>query len=269
MPSLLSRKQSACCRWQERLVLPYLAAALMLIVWQGAAVSGLVRPVLLPAPADVLAALYGMLCSGELFRHLAASLGRVVSGFAIAAALGISLGIAMGMSARCELVLQGVMQFFRPIPPIAWLPLAVLWFGIGEGSKVFIIVLGSFFPIYTNVLQGVWQVSGKYLEVAEMFQVSRGRLLRQVILPSVLPYILAGCRSGLGYAWMCILAAELTSGLLGIGYLLVDARALAQTDRVMAGMAVIGITGKVMDSLLAMLLDAGKGVRVWKKKLAA
>ena len=102
-----------------------------------------------------------------------------------------------------------------------------------------------------------------------MFQVSRGRLLRQVILPSVLPYILAGCRSGLGYAWMCILAAELTSGLLGIGYLLVDARALAQTDRVMAGMAVIGITGKVMDSLLAMLLDAGKGVRVWKKKIAA
>ena len=269
MPSLSSHRQAGCHSWQEKLVLPYLAAALMLILWQGAAMSGMVRPVLLPAPVDVLQALYEMMRSGELFRHLAASFGRVVSGFAIAAFLGIGLGIAMGMSARCELALQGIMQFFRPIPPIAWLPLAVLWFGIGEGSKIFIIVLGSFFPIYTNVLQGIWQVSGKYLEVAEMFQVSRGRLLRQVVLPSVLPYILAGCRTGLGYAWMCILAAELTSGLLGIGYLLVDARALAQTDRVMAGMAVIGITGKVMDSMLAVLLNTGKGVRIWKMKNTA
>lgn len=249
-------------------ILSWLLVIILLGIWQLLVLSGLVRPVLLPPPFEVLEALCQLIISGKLVLHLGASLFRVVLGFGIAAVLGISLGLLLGLSSRCHSMLNGILQFFRPIPPIAWLPLAVLWFGIGEGSKVFIIVLGSFFPIFTNVLHGVWQIDKKYLEVAEMFQLSRAKRLQKLVLPAVLPYLLSGCRSGLGYAWMCILAAELTSGLLGIGYLLVDARALAQTDCVMAGMLVIGLVGKLMDGLLLKLLMARRRNRYGKRELS-
>jgi sulfonate transport system permease protein len=141
----------------------------------------------------------------------------------------------------------------RPIPPIAWIPLAILWFGIEEGSKVFIIVLGSFFPIFTNVLGGIRQTEYKFVELARVLQVPQKKFIMQVVIPGTLPYIVTGLRTGLGYAWMCVVAAELSAGMQGIGYMLTDARAMIQTDKIIVGMLAIGIIGKIMDSLLLVL----------------
>ena len=234
-----------CKRW----ILPLL----LLAVWQSVTGAGWVRPMLLPSPVQVAAAALDMTRNGELAIHLGASILRVLEGFAVATVLGISLGLSLGLSATFFEMMNGLLQLLRPIPPIAWLPLAILWLGIEEGSKIFIIVIGAFFPIFINVLDGVRQTDGKYVELAQVFEVSWRRFVAKVVLPGALPYILAGLRIGLGYAWMCVVAAELSAGMRGMGYLLTDARALAQTDKVLAGMLIIGVIGKTMDSLLKLL----------------
>ncbi|HWR39158.1 MAG TPA: ABC transporter permease [Patescibacteria group bacterium] len=230
-----------------------LAPCVILGVWQGAVVSGLVKPVLLPPPTQVFEAMVMMLGNGELAVHLGVSIARVLEGFLLAAVLGIGLGMGMGLLPQLNDLLDGTIQLIRPIPPIAWLPMAILWFGIEEGSKIFIITLGAFFPIFINVLEGIRQTDQKYVELSQVLEVPRGKFIRKVIIPGALPFIISGLRIGLGYAWMCVVAAELSAGMKGIGFMLTDARSLAQTDKVFVGMLSIGVIGKMMDSLLRML----------------
>jgi sulfonate transport system permease protein len=143
-----------------------------------------------------------------------------------------------------------VIQVLRPIPPIAWIPLAILWFGIGESSKVFIIFLGAVFPIVINTLEGIRATDRHFVELARVLEVPRGRFVRQVILPGALPAIITGLRVGLGNAWVCVVAAELIAADKGVGFIIVDGRELSRTDVVIAGMATIGIIGKLMDVAL-------------------
>ncbi|MDT8899809.1 ABC transporter permease [Anaeroselena agilis] len=235
--------------------------AVLLAVWQAVTAAGLVKPILLPSPLQVLEAFQAMAVSGELAAHLGASIVRVLEGFALAAVLGVGLGLALGIFPLLFSLADGIIQLMRPIPPIAWLPLAILWFGIEEGSKVFIITLGAFFPIFVNVLDGVRQTDHKFLELARVLEVPKGKFVAKVVIPGALPFIAAGLRIGLGYAWMCVVAAELSAGMTGIGYMLTDARALAQTDRVLVGMLAIGVVGKAMDGALRVL---EKRVVRWK-----
>lgn len=220
----------------------------ILVIWQEIAVSGFVKPVLLPPPTQVLTATIAMLSSGELITHLEISIVRVLEGFVLAALLGMGIGMGLGIFPLMFDLIDGTIQLLRPIPPIAWLPMAILWFGIEEGSKIFIITLGAFFPIFINVLDGVRQTDHKFVELSKVLEVSRSKFLRKVIIPSALPYIISGLRVGLGYAWMCVVAAELSAGMKGIGFMLTDARSLAQTDKVFVGMLAIGVVGKMMDS---------------------
>lgn len=222
----------------------------LLSLWQGITVSGIVKPMLLPSPAKVITAFAVMATSGELGVHLGTSMVRVLEGFMLAALLGVGLGFGLGIFPLIFETMDGMIQFIRPIPPIAWLPLSILWFGIEEGSKIFIITLGAFFPIFINVLDGIRQTDSKFVELAKVLEVPRGKFLAKVVIPGALPFIIAGLRIGLGYAWMCVVAAELSAGMKGVGYMLTDARALAQTDRVLVGMIAIGVVGKVMDSAL-------------------
>ncbi|WP_346354749.1 ABC transporter permease [Azotosporobacter soli] len=233
----------------KRVVIP----AFIFLLWQGICVAGLVKPVLLPAPTQVAAEAAGMLQNGELITHLGVSMVRVLEGFALAALLGIGLGMGLGVFPLLFELMDGTIQLLRPIPPIAWLPMAILWFGIEEGSKVFIITLGAFFPIFINVLDGIRQTDQKYVELSKVLEVPRGKFIRKVVIPGALPFILSGLRIGLGYAWMCVVAAELSAGMKGIGFMLTDARSLAQTDKVFVGMLSIGVVGKIMDSALRML----------------
>src|SRR6266542_2732603 len=185
-----------------RAALEYLWRPLAAIaIWQIASSAGLVPSVAMPSPVRVAQAFLVLLSSGELARHVAVSLARVLAGSTAAAALAIGLGVAVGLSPRVERSTDLVLQVLRPIPPIAWIPLAILWFGIGELSKVYIIFLGAFFPIAVNVISGVRQTEHRYVEVARILEVSRWRFVRHVVVPGALPVIMSSLRLGLGIAW--------------------------------------------------------------------
>lgn len=225
----------------------------LLIVWQLLAMLGVISPILLPSPVQVAQTTWQLLASGELLQHVASSGLRVAKGFALAAVLGLGLGIAMGLSRSTGRLAELLLQLAKPIPPIAWIPLAILWFGIGEGAKIYIIFIGAFFPILINTLDGIRQTDHRFIELAQILEVPHGRFVRQVILPGALPQIMTGLRLGLNIAWMCVVAAELIAASSGVGFLIMDARQLSQTDVVLAGMVTMGVLGKFTDDFLLML----------------
>lgn len=240
--------QAARAGWRvvEYLILP----ALLIALWQGIVELGWVRPLLLPPPSRIASTFWAMTASGELPHHLAVSFARVLQGFAIASAIGLVLGVGIGLSRRLDRLTDLTVQLIKPIPPIAWIPLAILWFGIGETSKIYIIFLGAFFPVLVNTIDGIRQTDHRFVELAQVLEVSRARLIWQVVLPGALPSIMTGLRVGLMVAWMCVVAAELIAASSGVGFLIMDGRLLSQTDQVLVGMITIGAMGKILDILL-------------------
>lgn len=205
----------------------------------------------LPDPVQVGKTFLELLVSTELLTHSAVSLLRVVAGFFLAVAIGLPLGIFMGWSQKME-NFSVIVEMIRPIPPLAWIPLAMLWFGIGFQSKVFIIFIGAFFPIVSNAFLGVRETQPYLIEAGKVLGATDTQILRKIVIPNSFPSILEGLRIGLGIAWMCLVAAELT-GLkspLGLGYMIMEARDLGRADVVMAGMIAIGIIGYIMNVLL-------------------
>ncbi len=233
-----------------RAVLTVALPLALVALWQGAFELGLVRPILLPPPSKVALAFWHLTASGELPVHLGVSLLRVLEGFVVAGAAGLALGTAIGLSRTFDRLTDLTIQLVKPIPPIAWIPLAILWFGIGEAGKVYIIFLGAFFPILVNTIDGIRQTDHRYVELARILEVSRARFIRQVVLPGALPAIMTGLRVGLMVAWMCVVAAELIAASSGVGYLIMDARQMSQTDQVLVGMITIGAMGKLLDVVL-------------------
>ena len=241
--------ESALARAKSLVV--YLAIPVVLLVlWQLLSAGGVIRPMILPSPTQVAEVTWQLLASGELGKHVLASAIRVVEGFAIAAVAGLLLGVAIGLSRGLGRLAELPIQLIKPIPPIAWIPLAILWFGIGEWAKVYLIFIGAFFPILINTIDGIRQTDGRFVELARILEVPRGRFIRQVILPGALPQIMTGLRIGLNVAWMCVVAAELIAASSGVGFLIMDARQLSQSDVVLAGMVTMGVLGKLTDDLL-------------------
>jgi sulfonate transport system permease protein len=222
----------------------------LVIVWQLAVEWEYVKPILLPPPSEIAKTCWEMILSGELFEHLWVSLRRVLEGFALAAASGLFFGIIIGLSPRFDHMTDLVFQITKPIPPISWIPLAILWFGIGEMSKIYIIFLGAFFPVLINTVDGIRQTDGRFVELARVLEVSRARLIWQVILPGALPSIMTGLRIGLMVAWICVVAAELIAASSGVGFMIMNGRLSSQTDQVLLGMLTIGVMGKVLDEIL-------------------
>ncbi len=222
----------------------------VLALWQGLYALGLIRPVLLPPPTRVAETFWVLTVSGELPHHLVVSMRRVLEGFAIAAFLALPLGVAIGMVRLVDHVTDLLIQLVKPIPPIAWIPLAILWFGIGEEPKIFIIALGAFFPILINTVDGIRQTDHRHVELARVLEVPRWKFVARVVLPGALPGIMTGLRVGLMVGWICVVAAELIAASSGVGYLIMDARQLSQTDAVLVGMITIGAMGKLLDALL-------------------
>jgi sulfonate transport system permease protein len=223
---------------------------LLVAIWQLAVDFGYVKPILLPPPSAIATAFWEMLLSGELFSHLGISLFRVLSGFSVAAVSGLILGVAIGLFPTFDRLTDLIVQIIKPIPPISWIPMAILWFGIGEISKMYIIFLGAFFPILVNTIDGIRQADQRFIELARVLEVSRSRLIRQVILPGALPAIMTGFRVGLMVAWMCVVAAELIAASSGVGFLIMNGRLSSQTDLVLLGMITIGALGKLLDEAL-------------------
>jgi len=224
-----------------------------LLLWWVLSVSGAVDAVLLPPPGSVLAALWETLRDGSLWIHIGTSMLRVVKGFALGFVIAVPVGILMGSSLAAFRLINPLMEFLRPVPPIAIIPLAILWFGIGEVSKVFIIAYGSFFPVLVNTIAGFSEVQPVLVRAARTLGASPVRIFTDVVLRSALPFIIVGARLGMSMAFIVLVAAELIASSEGLGYLINDARYNFRTDRVFLGMILIGLLGLALNRLLVLI----------------
>lgn len=208
---------------------------------------------LMPSPLDVLRTGIELVQSGELQRDILASLARVMQGFAVAAVAGVTLGMAVGRSRLLEHLIDPMLELLRPIPPLAFLPMMVLWFGIGEASKISFIAYAAFFPIFTTTLEGIKYVDPLLLRAASSLGASQRDLFRHVVLPAAMPAIITGLRLGFGLSFFVIVAAEFIAADSGLGYLINDARTFFLVSQMLLGAAVIGIIGFIFNRLLRLL----------------
>jgi NitT/TauT family transport system permease protein len=242
--------------------LPSVAVISLLIAawWAIVAATG---SVIFPAPWQVVTGTIELVRDGTLWEHIGASLLRVGTGFALAVAFAVPLGLWMGWVRGAFTTLNPLFQILRPISPIAWIPIAILWFGVGDASPIYLIFISSVFPMIVQTTEGVHTIEGRYLRAAENFGVSRYTLFRRVVIPAVLPQIIVGMRVGLGVAWLVVVAAEMIALRSGLGYLIIDSRnAGNRYDLVVAGMIIIGLIGLLLDGAMR-LLEGLKSVR-WR-----
>lgn len=236
---------------------------LVLLIWQVVAASGWVSPIILPSPVTVAKRLieYALpgeplhpgeaywlwLISGELWADAVASLYRVALGFLIGTGLALPLGLAMGADPRLYRLFDPLVQVLRPIPPIAYIPLAILWFGLGNPPAVFLISIGAFFPVLMNTIAGVRHVDGLYIRAARNLGAGKLTLFRRVMLPAATPYILTGMRIGIGTAFIVVIVSEMIAVNSGLGFRILEAREFLWSDKIIAGMISIGLLGLAID----------------------
>jgi ABC-type nitrate/sulfonate/bicarbonate transport system, permease component len=235
-------------RWpfSRQLSLSLLSVAVLLLLWWGVTALGLIAPLFLPPPQQVLHKLLVIagpqgFMDATLWQHLGASLTRMLVALFFAALIGIPVGIAMGLSPAVRGLLDPLIELYRPVPPLAYLPLMVIWFGIGETSKILLIYLAIFAPVTLSTLAGVKNTQQVRIRAAQALGATRGQLLRFVILPGALPEILTGLRIGLGVGWSTLVAAELIAATRGLGFMVQSAGEFLATDVVLAGIAVIAL----------------------------
>jgi NitT/TauT family transport system permease protein len=238
-----------------------LVLAVVVALWWAAVL--LTHSVIFPTPKDVVLGTLELARDGTLWEHIGASLFRVGAGFGLAVLFAIPLGLWMGWVHGAFVTLNPLFQILRPISPIAWIPIAILWFGVGNASPIYLIFIASVFPMIVQTTMGVHTIEKRYLRAAENFGVPRGKLFRQVVFPATLPQIITGMRIGLGVAWLVVVAAEMIALRSGLGYMIIDSRnAGNRYDLVVAGMIIIGLIGLALDGFMR-LLEGMKVVR-WR-----
>ncbi|WP_336786154.1 ABC transporter permease [Paenibacillus sp. MMO-177] len=237
----------------KRFLLSALIPVLVLVAWQLAVTNGLASRQMFPPPTSILGDFYDMLRSGELTHHLGISVLRAMVGFLIGGGLGLLFGLLNGLYRRTEELLDPTIQMLRTVPLLAITPLFILWFGFGELSKVLLIAMGAFFPLYVNSFLGVRNVDSKLFDVARVLEFSRFHQLTKVVMPAAMPNILLGMRLSLSTAWLCLVVAELMGADQGIGYLIQDARSYMRTGVVFVGIIIFAVVGKLTDSLVRVL----------------
>jgi sulfonate transport system permease protein len=249
----LKKKLQTSRKSAGKFVFSCVVPLVLLAVWELCSDTGVIKSTLLPSPWLIFRTFVDLLLSGELFTHLSISISRVLQGYFIGAFFGIFIGVLCGLFKKVDSALSLILGFLRPIPVIAWVPVFILWMGIDEASKITVIAIGSFWPVLVNVIDGIRNVDKKYLEVARILEKNKIQILTKVIFPSALPNIFTGLRVGIGIAWMCVVGAELIAASSGIGYLIMYARELLQSDVMYVGVFSIGITGFLIDKLLLII----------------
>ena len=237
----------------RKLVLGLIVPVMIVAIWFYVTTYGSIPAGILPGIPKVGTTLQEMVQSGQLQEDLLVSLSRVVRGYLVSAALGITLGSLMGMFRPAKEMLLPIVTVVRQIPMIAWIPLIILWCGIGELSKVVIIVLAAFFPILVNTQSGMESTPAGYIEVAQLYKLNPWKTFTDVYLPHALPQILVGLKLGLGVSWMAVVAAELIAATTGIGYRMSNARSMMQSNVVIVCMMVVGLIGVLMDKGIGLL----------------
>ncbi|WP_156897324.1 ABC transporter permease [Alkalicoccus chagannorensis] len=223
---------------------------LILALWEGATRFGLVAGNQLPAPSAVVGTIWGMAQDGSLWTHMGITMYRILWGFFWGTAAAAALGALVAVSKKAEVLFDPTVQAIRAIPSLAWVPLFILWFGIGEPSKVTLIALGVFFPVYLNVVGGIQSVDRKLVEVGRAYGLSQLQIIRRIILPASMPSFLTGLRSGLGLGWMFVVAAELLGASEGLGYLLVLGQNTSAPAVILASIVLFAFLGKTTDYVL-------------------
>lgn len=231
-----------------------LFAVILLVAWQLAFLSGRWSAYVLPGPEKVWGAFTKMVSSGVLFKHIWVSFRRVLTGFFIAFVLAFFLGILAGSKKEWVDYYGPYLEFMRNVPPLSLIALLILWFGIGETSKIIVIVLASFFPMFLNIKKGILSCDKKLLEVGKAYGLSPVQRFLRITLPYALPDILVGMRIGLGYGWRAIIGAEMIAAGSGLGYLILDAQQMSRSDKVIVGIFVIGLTGLACDKVFSCLM---------------
>jgi NitT/TauT family transport system permease protein len=245
----------------KRALPPIAVIALIIAVWWIVVVTS--GSVVFPTPLQVVTGAIELIRDGTLWQHIGASLFRVGAGFGLAVIVAVPLGLWMGWVNGAYVTLNPLFQMLRPISPIAWIPIAILWFGVGDVSPIFLIFISSVFPMVVQTVTGVHTIEKRYLRAAANFGVSRATLFRQVVIPATIPQMIVGMRIGLGVAWLVVVAAEMIALHSGLGYLILDSRnAGNRYDLVVAGMIIIGLIGLLLDGLMR-LLEGLKIVR-WR-----
>lgn len=248
--------------WHEA---PFPAASICgtIALWWLLSATGLVNPLLLPSPVVVAQSALHLLATGVLVEDTVVSLVRVLEGFVIAVCTALPIGALMGMFPAVRKLLDPLVELVRPIPPIAFIPLAILWFGIGEASKVFIIAFGAFFPILLNTMAGFRSVEPVHIQAASSLGANRRQIFVNVVLWSAVPDIVTGMRVGMGLAFVVLVAAELIASSAGLGFLIQDSRLHFLTERVIVGMLCIGVLGLFLNKLL---LEIERRVVRWQPR---
>lgn len=230
-------------------VVPWVLPVILFVVWQWASATGRLPSRFLPSPRAIAKSFIELSASGELWTHVRVSTMRAVSGFAVGGGLGLILGLLTGSFRWAETLLDSTLQMIRNIPALALIPLVILWFGIDESAKLFLVALGVFFPVYINTFHGIQSVDRGLLEMGRSYGLSRWALYREIILPGALPSILVGVRFSLGFMWVMLIVAETISARAGIGYMTMNARDFMQTDVMVVGILLYALLGKLADLL--------------------
>ena len=220
----------------------------LLAVWQIASVTGFIPARVMPAPTDVALAGWNMIQTGELARNIWVSFWRASVGFAIGGGIGFAFGLANGLSSLSSKLTDTTLQMIRNVPHLALIPLVILWFGIDESAKLFLVALGVFFPIYLNTLHGIRTVDPQLIEMGRIYGMSNGELFRRVIFPSALPSIFVGLLFALGIMWLTLIVAETIAASSGLGYMAMQAREFMQIDVVVLSILIYALLGKLADS---------------------
>jgi sulfonate transport system permease protein len=234
---------------------------IIISVWQIASSYEWVERIFLPKPIDVVKAFWYMLWKQELLNDIKVSVSIVSQGFVYGSATAVFLGLAAGLSRKTELFFGSTLNTVRHIPTIAWLPLIVVWLGLGAPAKILIIAKSVFFPVFLNVLQGIRSIDKSYIELAEVLKLTKWQLIRKVIIPAILPSIAVSFRYSAGLAWAIVVVAEGLSGLEGLGFLIFRAQQLLMTDQLLVCMVLIGFIGFVIDRIM---YAAQKQLLRWK-----
>lgn len=248
-----SISQSSGKRRRYRLLSGFILPVIIIIIWQLIGSFGWVTKTVLPTPLEIILAAKNLAVSGVLFTNMKVSIIRAACGFVIGGGLGLALGTLVGLSAKSESLLDPTLQMVRTIPHLAITPLFILWFGLGEESKILLIGLGAFFPLYVNTFLDIRKVDSKLFEVARILEFSKWKQIKLLIVPSALPNILLGIRLSLGAAWLSLVVAELMGSTAGLGYMMMDARQFSNTDIVFVGIIIFAIVGKLTDSLVRLM----------------
>ena len=226
---------------------------LLLVIWQAAASTGVLSSSILPNPLDIGRAAYRLTLSGELLANLETSALRALAGLVVGGGIGLAFGVANGLSRWSDAFTDTTLQMVRNVPHLALIPLVIVWFGIDEGAKLFLVALGVFFPVYINTLHGIRDVNPQLVEMAKSYGMPPSQLFRRVIWPSALPSIFVGLRYALGITWLTLIVAETIAAQSGIGYMAMQAREFMQTDVIVLAILIYAGLGKAADSTVRVL----------------